>query len=107
MFALATVGPVTVNVDAIPFQSYGGGLMTGCAIDKTHIDHVVQLVGYGRDTDAGKDYWLLRNSWDTSWGIQGYIHAPGEWRGTTRARSGARSTSTRWTAPAAPAGPGR
>ena len=46
MYTLANVGPVAVNVDAIPMQSYGGGLMTGCAVDKSHIDHVVQLVGY-------------------------------------------------------------
>ena len=35
-------------------QSYGGGLMTGCAMDATHIDHVVQLVGYGYDSDFDK-----------------------------------------------------
>jgi cathepsin L len=73
MYALATRGPVAVNVDAIPMQSYGGGLMTACAIDKTHIDHVVQLVGYGYDADADLNYWWLRNSWGTTWGIDGYM----------------------------------
>ena len=63
MFALATIGPVAVNVDAIPMQSYGGGLMTACAMDSTHIDHVVQLVGYGYDANFDKNYWILRNSW--------------------------------------------
>jgi cathepsin L len=32
----------------------------------------VQLVGYGTDPKDG-DYWLLRNSWSTWWGDQGYI----------------------------------
>ena len=50
-------------------QNYGGGLMTGCALDDTHIDHVVQLVGYGHDDDANKDYWIMRNSWGETWGI--------------------------------------
>ena len=74
MFALANVGPVAVNVDAIPMQTYGGGLFTGCSDEATHIDHVVQLVGYGFDATFGKNYWLLRNSWGTTWGIEGYMH---------------------------------
>ena len=37
----------------------------------TTIDHAVQLVGYG--TDGGVDYWLVRNSWGTGWGEEGYI----------------------------------
>lgn len=79
MHALATVGPLAINVDAIPMQSYGGGLFTGCAQDSTHIDHVIQLVGYGTTQD-GQDYWKVRNSWATSWGEQGYMqlqrHSP-------------------------------
>jgi len=54
-------------------QSYGGGVFTGCSEDKTHIDHVVQLVGYGHDSDLGQDYWIMRNSWGTTWGEAGYM----------------------------------
>ena len=71
MYTLANVGPVAVNVDAIPMQSYGGGLMTGCAVDKSHIDHVVQLVGYGEDNQG--QYWIVRNSWGPTWGENGFI----------------------------------
>lgn len=73
MYTLATVGPVAVNVDAIPMQAYGGGLFTGCSDQDTHIDHVVQLVGYGVDKTAGGNYWWLRNSWGTTWGEAGYM----------------------------------
>mgnify|MGYP006192210421 CR=1 FL=1 len=48
---------------------YEGGVYDGSC--GTTIDHAVQLVGYG--TDAGTDYWLVRNSWGESWGESGYI----------------------------------
>jgi len=72
MNALATVGPLAVNVWAMPFQSYRSGVFNTCNY-KTNmdIDHVMQLVGYG--TDQGKDYWIVRNSWGASWGENGYI----------------------------------
>jgi len=33
--------------------------------------HAVKMVGWG--TDAGQDYWLIANSWDTTWGEQGFF----------------------------------
>lgn len=70
--ALATKGPVAVNVDASVWHSYEGGVFTGCDLNDVDINHVVQLVGYGTDEEAG-DYWLVRNSWSPQWGEQGYI----------------------------------
>ncbi|KAJ0930214.1 putative zingipain [Helianthus annuus] len=66
--------PVSVSIDAgsRDFQFYSGSLyciFTGkCG---TGLDHDVVVVGYG--TEAGKNYWLVRNSWGAEWGEKGYV----------------------------------
>lgn len=70
--ALATIGPLIINVDASQWSAYESGVFNGCNQKNPDIDHVVQLVGYGTDSKLG-DYWIVRNSWTASWGEQGYI----------------------------------
>ena len=36
------------------------------------LDHAVTLIGYGMDSKTGKEFWLIRNQWDTTWGEEGY-----------------------------------
>ncbi|KAE8656367.1 Senescence-specific cysteine protease SAG39 [Hibiscus syriacus] len=64
--------PVSVAIDAggVDFQHYKSGVFTGeCS---SFLDHGVTVVGYGQD-DNGTKYWLVKNSWGTSWGEDGYI----------------------------------
>merc|ERR1711973_909996 len=73
---LAEVGPLAIAVDASVWHSYSGGVFDGCSFDENiSINHGVQLVGYGSDFSpmGVYDYWLVRNSWGSSWGEEGYI----------------------------------
>jgi len=67
-------GPLSVCVDAESWQDYMGGILpVGCPHDYSDLDHCVQLVGYNEASDK-TPYWIVRNSWNTDWGISGYIY---------------------------------
>jgi len=65
--------PLSICVDAANWQDYTSGVMSAwdCAW-LVQLDHCVQLVGYATN-DGSTPYWIVRNSWSTSWGESGYI----------------------------------
>ena len=73
--AIAKHGPISVSIDAghksLSFYSYGVYYEPKCKNTPGGLDHCVLAVGYG--SLGGKDYWLVKNSWSTHWGNDGYV----------------------------------
>jgi C1A family cysteine protease len=67
-------GVVTITIDASShaFNYYKSGIFDDAASCGTNLDHAIAAVGYGTDSD-GTDYFIVRNSWSTHWGEEGYI----------------------------------
>ncbi|KAK6105893.1 Papain cysteine protease family protein [Brugia pahangi] len=77
--AIATIGPISVAVDAKLMKFYRRGIFSTSKCT-TRMDHALLAVGYGTEevklqngTKKSVDYWLLKNSWSKRWGIGGYL----------------------------------
>lgn len=59
--AVASVGPVTVGIDASlkSFYLYKEGVYDDKKCSKKMLNHAVLIVGYGKH--LGKEYWLVKN----------------------------------------------
>lgn len=64
---------VSILVNANGWEDYTDGVYddpTACAGD---INHAVNAVGYGYDSTESKDYWIVKNTWGTTFGESGFI----------------------------------
>mmetsp|Transcript_25264 Transcript_25264/g.34447 ORF Transcript_25264/g.34447 Transcript_25264/m.34447 type:complete len:133 (+) Transcript_25264:569-967(+) len=72
MYSALKNGVLSVSIKSeqrdYSFDYYKSGVLNASCPGST--DHVVAVVGYG--VDNGKEYWLIKNSWNTYWGIKGY-----------------------------------
>ncbi|GMH66737.1 hypothetical protein TrVE_jg9641 [Triparma verrucosa] len=78
--ALANVGPISISIDASPdsFYYYAGGYYDNeeCKSGVDDLDHTVLAVGYVEGPDGL--YTIVKNSWSTHWGDEGYVYVKQE-----------------------------
>ncbi len=66
------VGPVTTSFTVYnDFYSYGSGCYENPGTDPTN--HCMLICGWDDDACGGEGAWLVKNSWDTSWGDDGFV----------------------------------
>lgn len=71
--AVANYGPLAVSIDATGWELYTSGVFSNPKCSSTASNHAVVIVGYGVEEGTGKKFWIIRNSWGTEWGLNGYI----------------------------------
>ncbi len=54
------------------FLCYSGGIYEDKLCDEDNLDHGVLVIGYDV-TKQGQEYWVVKNSWGSFWGKEGYI----------------------------------
>jgi cathepsin K len=70
--AICKYGPVAASVWVTPlFQNYAGGVFSEFAsnYNSPESNHAIQIVGW----DDNKGAWLIKNSWGTDWGEDGFM----------------------------------
>ncbi|KYQ91485.1 hypothetical protein DLAC_08453 [Tieghemostelium lacteum] len=73
-YSVMNEGPISICVDASSWMTYSSGIIrSNCDSD---LDHCVQIVGLNVDTNGTTPipYYIIRNSWGTDWGIDGFIY---------------------------------
>jgi cathepsin F len=66
-------GPLSLALNAEMLMSYHGGIINPAAgqCNPKALDHGVLYVGYG--SENGTPFWIIKNSWGSGWGEQGYF----------------------------------
>jgi len=70
--ALFTSGPLSCAINAYPMVDYSSGIDNpeNCGNSFSDLNHGVAFVGFG--TSVSTEYWVIKNSWGSDWGVNGY-----------------------------------
>lgn len=69
--ALQKYGPLQIAINTECIHGYTGGIISNCSTDQPQ-GHAVTIVGAETDKQSGTPYWIVKNSWNTTFGESGY-----------------------------------
>ncbi|CAF3763071.1 unnamed protein product [Rotaria sp. Silwood1] len=75
--AVTNYGPIFIGINAngLRFRFYRNGVFKKdkCRNKPDELNHAVIIIGHGYDEGLKMPYWLIKNSWGTKWGENGYL----------------------------------
>lgn len=75
-------GPVTVYIDAEPIELYTSGILNCKQYKESELNHLIRIVGWGEENSV--QYFIIENTWGTSWGESGYARIKTDCFGLTQ-----------------------
>jgi len=68
-------GPISMALNANLLMDYSGGIVEPSEgdCDGSSLDHALLIVGYGISSNDSTPYWIVKNSWSSTWGENGYF----------------------------------
>jgi cathepsin B len=73
--AIFTDGPVEGAFEVYSdFMQYQSGVYVKSKTASYLGGHAIKIIGWGTDQKTGLDYWIVANSWATTWGMNGYFY---------------------------------
>lgn len=71
---ISTRGPVTAGIAGHHLKNYTGGIIFDDeSLRDLHPTHEVSIIGWGKDSKTGVEYWIIRNSWGEYWGEMSFF----------------------------------
>jgi len=68
---VAKHGPIAIRFNADSLRSYDKGIFHPSDCDPAGLNHEMVIVGYGKEKH--EPFWILKNSWSSDWGEEGYV----------------------------------